>query len=94
MSIAEEVHSEASAAADAIRGEYAIRMKDARRHTPRHQLAATLRELTNARRAELAAVAHNAAAAIRGRQQAALAARSSRPRRTQEPDLSAAPTPG
>jgi hypothetical protein len=66
--IAADVQRHAGALADGIRAEFAIRMLDATRRMPRHQVAATLKALREMQSATLAAVSQNAAAEIQGRQ--------------------------
>ena len=94
MSIAEDVERQAGAVADAIRHEFAIKMDDARRHMPRHQVASALRGLADARSAALTAAASKAAAEMHGRQQAALAVKARRPDHAQDSSVLAAPSPG
>jgi hypothetical protein len=77
--IGDDAARQAGAVVDAILSEFAIKMDDARRREPRHQLAATLQALAQARASALVAAAEKAAAEVYGRQQAALAAHAGRP---------------
>jgi hypothetical protein len=92
--VAEDMQRLAGAAEDSINAAFAIQMLDARRSTPRHALAGTLKALQEARSAALIAVSRNTATDIRGRQQSIIAARSRRPcTRSHETDASSAPAP-
>jgi hypothetical protein len=79
--IAADIQRQAGAVADSIRSEFAIKMQDARRRAPRHQLAAILRALQDAQATALTVAARNAQVEIRGRQRAAIAARPGRRKR-------------
>jgi hypothetical protein len=79
--IDDDVHRFASAARDAINADFAARVAYARKHLPRHQLAAALRGFAEARKAAFALVSRNAALELAARKKAALAAR----RRTRQP---------
>lgn len=74
----DDLRRQAAAIADAITADFANRMQDAKRRVPRHEVAATLHALQQARRAALAAASQKAAMEIQGRRRAA---RDARPRR-------------
>ena len=69
--IALDVQREAGAAADSVRAEFAIRMFEVTRRTPRHAIASAMNALREAQRAALAAIAAHAASETRARQNAA-----------------------
>jgi hypothetical protein len=79
--IDDDVNRFASAARDGINTDFVARVAHARKHLPRHQLAAALRGFAEARKAALTLVSRNAALELAGRKKAALAAR----RRTRQP---------
>ena len=72
--IADDVHAIAGAAREGVLADFAARVAYARRHLPRHMLAATLGALAQARKAALAVVKRNAALELAGRKKAALTA--------------------
>jgi hypothetical protein len=78
--IADEVQRFASAVHDGINADFAARVAHARKHLPRHQLAAALAAFAEARNAALASAKQNAAMELQGRKWAAILARG-RPRR-------------
>jgi hypothetical protein len=91
--IAANVHKTASAARDGIIAEFAARVSYARRHLPRHQLAAALSGIAKARKAALALIKRNEAFELSARRAAALAAsRRSRPLLKKMP-LQSVPSP-
>jgi hypothetical protein len=77
--IAADVHKTAAAARDGIVAEFSARAAHARRHLPRHQLAAVLNQIAEARKAALALIKRNEVFELSARRAAALAARK-RPR--------------
>jgi hypothetical protein len=79
--IDDDVHRFASAARHGINADFAARVAYARKHLPRHQLAAALRGFAEARKAALALVRRNAELELASRKKAAIAARR-RPDRT------------
>lgn len=93
LAIAEDVQRQAGAVADGIRAEFAIRILDATRRTPRRDVGAIVSALRELQRAALAAVSREAATEIRGRQQAAIKNLSRRyePATSRHAPISAAP---
>jgi hypothetical protein len=77
--IADDVHRCAAAACAGIIADFAARVAYARKHLPRHQLAAALGALAQERKAALALVKRNAALELAARKKAVIEAR--RPKR-------------
>jgi len=73
--IAADVHKTASAARDGVIVEFAARAAHARKHLPRNQLSAALKEIAEARKAALALIKRNEIVELSARRAAALAAR-------------------
>jgi hypothetical protein len=88
--IAADVHKTSSAARDGVMTEFAARAGHARKHLPRSQLAAALKEIEQARKAALALIKQNETAELSTRRAAALAAR----RRSKIVAKSTPPQPG
>lgn len=73
--IAADVDQHASAVASSIRSEFSIKIQDACQRAPKHELAAILRALQDARATALVVASQKATMDIHGRQKAAIAAR-------------------
>jgi hypothetical protein len=78
--IAEDVQDSAAGAREGIMADFGARIAYAQKHLPRHQRAAAVGALKEARKAALALVSRNAAQELAGRKKAAIASRGRRPR--------------
>jgi hypothetical protein len=79
--IAEDVQHTLALQRSSITAEFSNRLHHARRHAPRHELAAIVVALRQAKRAALTAAAQHAAAALLGRRRTAITERAGRRQR-------------